>query len=107
MLDTSKNCLSAIDNDEKSDTSGGTRTPNIRFRRPMHENDNALINKELIDTPPKPLQTSLQKDSENGPIQADSYPPELLRIAKVWDNLPEHIREAIQALVKPFSGGSD
>ena len=31
-LDTSKNCLSAIDNDEKSNTSGGTRTPNPRFR---------------------------------------------------------------------------
>ena len=34
-------------------------------------------------------------------------PPELLSIVKVWDELPEHIKAAMQALVKPFSGESD
>ena len=34
-LDTSKNCLPVIDIDEKCNTSGGSRTPNPRFRRPM------------------------------------------------------------------------
>jgi len=50
------------------------------------------------------LQTSLQKESENGPKQADSCPPELREIIDRWDTLPEHIKAAISALVKSVNG---
>jgi hypothetical protein len=56
-------------------------------------------NKQLTDSPEGRLQTSLQTNLENAPKQAETIPPELMKIVEAWPNLPEHIRQAIMALV--------
>ena len=63
----------------------------------------ALDKKGLTDTPENPLHTSLHIESENSQNQPDSYPPELQEIINRWGDLLEHIKAAIQALVKSFS----
>ncbi|RKY13057.1 MAG: hypothetical protein DRP52_03675 [Planctomycetota bacterium] len=59
-----------------------------------------LGNKELTGSPQNPLQTSLQKDSEDTSDQGNSYPAELQELINQWDELPEHVRQTIQMLVE-------
>ena len=61
-----------------------------------------IENKGLADSPPNPLQTNLQKDSENGSNQGDSIPDDLAELTTLWPDLPDNIKEAIRAIVKPF-----
>ncbi|MCX5637106.1 MAG: hypothetical protein NTX52_05370, partial [Planctomycetota bacterium] len=54
---------------------------------------------ELIDTQSERLQTSLQKNPENGQKSGDNLPDDLAEIVAAWPELPEHIKAAIKALV--------
>jgi hypothetical protein len=46
------------------------------------------------------LQTSLQKDSEKGQKTEEKLLPELAEVVKTWPDLPEHIKQAIMALIR-------
>jgi hypothetical protein len=67
--------------------------------QPISEDSQEHDNKEVTQPPCSSLQTSLQTNPENDPKQAETMPPELLKIVEAWPELPEHIRQAIMALV--------
>ena len=60
----------------------------------------------LIIKPEQRLQTSLQKDSENGQKSADNLPDDLAEIVMVWPELPEHIKAAVKAMIETFRANS-
>lgn len=68
--------------------------------QPISDKSQEQENKEVTQPACLPIQTSLQTNPENGPKQADSYPSGLQEIIDRWDDLPEHIKAAIQALVE-------
>ena len=68
--------------------------------------DSALASEANVEgvqpTENQKLTTSPESDTPIiTPIES-KFPPELQEIIDRWDNLPEHIREAIQALVKAY-----
>jgi hypothetical protein len=46
------------------------------------------------------VQTSVQTKPQNSPKSADSLPDDLEEIVTVWPKLPEHIKQAINALIQ-------
>jgi hypothetical protein len=70
----------------------------------MVPNDKSSTGKDLEQSGKCAYKPAYKQNSKTDSNPADSMPPELLRISKVWNNLPEHIRQAINALVKPFDG---
>jgi len=54
----------------------------------------------------KDVTQSPQKAMVHNQVHPSHFSSDLQQIIDRWDNLPGHIKTAIQALVKPFSGES-
>jgi len=65
-------------------------------------NSQALKQQELTEANEKRLQTSLQRNPENGSNQAFDHPTDLAKIIAVWGHLPGHIKAAIMTLIQPY-----
>jgi hypothetical protein len=76
------------------------RTPNLRFRRPTHENGKDGQNKDLQQNESGAYKPAYKDNSKTHENQVDSLPPDLTEIVAVWPDLPEHIKAAIKALIQ-------
>jgi len=76
--------------------------------QPIPKNPQHQLKQELTKTTNKRLQTSLQTKSKNShktsENQAQKLPADLAEIVAVWPKLPEHIKQAIRALIKTVQG---
>ena len=70
----------------------GNRTPDPWIHNPVLEIANDIIGKELTSQEQTDLSTGLA-------ILLQKH-PKLKQIIKVWPQLPEHIKEAINALIQ-------
>jgi hypothetical protein len=101
-LDAKKEPMSLIDTGSNRQWAGldsNQRRLTSMGLQPISEDSQEHDNKEVTQPPCSSLQTSLQTNPENDPKQADSLPPELMKIVEAWPDLPNNIKAAVMVLV--------
>jgi hypothetical protein len=78
------------------------RIHDLRIRNPLSKNNKPIDNKDLPQVNTGDYKPAYKNNPETAENQAQNLPDDLAEIIAIWPELPEHIKEAIEALVQTY-----
>ncbi len=101
-LGTKKGRVSSSDTGLKSTERCRARTCDMLIKSQLTQNDKNSVNKTLESDPESAYKPAYKEDKKTESQAETNCPAVLLEMAKVWAELPDHIQNAILALIEPY-----